>query len=198
VSLELGCSREPDGQLQVQAGCFVFVVGPSGAGKDTLINGAQRIMADDDRYHFLQRTVTRPRGEWEDHQSLPEDGFAEAEASGGFALTWAAHGLRYGVPITAKHLIRSGKIVVCNGSRAAIGDALAQFACIEIVMITAAPDVRLRRLLARGRESDVKHRMDRHADWDAHSIASVIIQNDGEPDTATFALVDFLRAVATR
>jgi ribose 1,5-bisphosphokinase len=197
VSLEPGTSHEPLSCDQERSGRFVFVVGPSGAGKDTLIAGAVQQLSHDDRFHFIQRTVTRPSGSWEDHHSLSEEAFTEAEASGRFAFTWSAHGLRYGVPVAAKQLVRDGKIVVCNGSRGAIADALALFACMDVVLITAARDVRLRRLLARARERDVTRRIDRHAEWESHSVASLIIDNNGEPEEAIAAFVEYLRAVAS-
>ena len=43
-------------------GVFFFVVGPSGVGKDTLIDGAKAALRDDARYVFATRTITRPAG----------------------------------------------------------------------------------------------------------------------------------------
>ena len=73
-----------------------FVVGPSGAGKDTLLSGA---IAADPALHWVRRVITRPEsagGEPFEGVSAPE--FAARLARGDFALHWDAHGLRYGVP----------------------------------------------------------------------------------------------------
>src|SRR3569833_150302 len=46
-----------------------LVVGPSGAGKDTLIGGAREALAGDDRFVFVRRIVTRAGNSAEDHDS---------------------------------------------------------------------------------------------------------------------------------
>ena len=74
------------------AGRLVLVVGPSGAGKDTLIAAAKTALADDARYVFPKRVITRPAmAEAEDHESVSPERFAELKAAGTFALDWEAH-----------------------------------------------------------------------------------------------------------
>ena len=49
-------------------GVMIAVVGPSGAGKDSLINLARLHYRDDLRIGFVQRVITRPAdGATEDH-----------------------------------------------------------------------------------------------------------------------------------
>ena len=78
-------------------GGFVLVVGPSGAGKDTVIAGARAALEGEPRLLFPRRVVTRLASEWEAHDSLDEAGFRRAEAAGAFAQSWRAHGLCYGI-----------------------------------------------------------------------------------------------------
>ncbi|GGD97695.1 ribose 1,5-bisphosphate phosphokinase PhnN [Aureimonas endophytica] len=137
-----------------RAGLFVAVVGPSGAGKDTVLDGAKRALGPHSAVRFARRVVTRPaQAGAEDHDSLDEAGFAAAEAAGAFALTWRAHGLAYGIPATCRDELAAGLTVVANLSRRALGDAARAFGPIEIVEISAEPRLLAERIAARGRES---------------------------------------------
>jgi ribose 1,5-bisphosphokinase len=71
----------------------VLVVGPSGAGKDTLLRLARSACAGDGDVVFPRRVVTRPASEAEDNQELSPAAFRQAHARGDFALHWEAHGI---------------------------------------------------------------------------------------------------------
>ena len=78
------------------AGRLVLVVGPSGAGKDTLIAAGRAALGEDPRFVFPRRVVTRPAvAALEDHESVSPEAFAAARQAGAFALDWEAHGLCY-------------------------------------------------------------------------------------------------------
>ena len=80
-------------------GSLVLVVGPSGAGKDSVLNGARAALADDDDFVFVRRTITRTSGAGgEDNVEVTPEAFAAAKATGAFALSWRAHDLDYGIP----------------------------------------------------------------------------------------------------
>ncbi len=180
----------------VRSGAFVFVVGPSGAGKDTLLTGAKERLADDERFVFVRRTVTRPVGPWEHHDSLTPEDFDAAATRGDFLLTWAAHGLSYGVPATAGARVAAGDVVVCNGSRGALPAARAAFPGMTLVLITAPRAVRLARLTARGRDGDVAERLDRLAEEDFAVTADLVIDNSGDPADGIDKLCALLRRLA--
>jgi len=59
-------------------GRLVLVVGPSGAGKDTLLRLAQAACADDRNVVFPRRVVTRESSEAEDNISVSPDEFRRA------------------------------------------------------------------------------------------------------------------------
>ena len=99
---------------------LVAVVGPSGAGKDTLLAGARARLAGDARFRFVRRGITRPADPGgEDHDPLTQTAFARLRDAGGFALWWEAHGLLYGIPRDIEADLAAGRVVVANLSRAA-------------------------------------------------------------------------------
>jgi ribose 1,5-bisphosphokinase len=131
---------------------LVLVVGPSGAGKDTLLAAARSELDKDGRFRFVRRAITRPtEAGGEPHESVTEAEFGVRLAAGRFALHWGAHGLRYGIPADIGHDLEQGRVVVANLSRAMIAEAASRFR-VRVVEITAPPALLARRLAARGRE----------------------------------------------
>ena len=137
---------------------LVLVVGPSGAGKDSLLNAARTAFRDDRRFSFARRVITRPADpHGEDHEPVTEADFTARV----FALSWSAHGLRYGIPEDATV---AAPVVVANVSRGVIADAARKFP-IRVIEVTAPAEILAQRLAARGRESadDIARRLDRTA-----------------------------------
>jgi phosphonate metabolism protein PhnN/1,5-bisphosphokinase (PRPP-forming) len=140
-------------------GLLVLVVGPSGAGKDTLLDAARQALAVDARFRFVRRVITRPAGAGrEAHQAVTEVEFASLH----FALSWQAHGLRYGIPADIEADLAAGHVVVASVSRTVIADATQRFP-VRVIEITAPPDLLATRLAERGREatSDMAARLAR-------------------------------------
>ena len=177
-------------------GALVLVVGPSGAGKDTLMAAAKAQLADDPTFVFARRVITRDAvASLEDHDTIDLPGFDAARARGDYALSWEAHGLCYGVPVAIDAAIAEGRTVVMNGSRRMIGDAQARYPRSMVALITADPAVRAKRLAGRGRETEAEI-----ADRLAHEgapvpdgIETVRIDNSADLDTAVAALIRALK-----
>ena len=139
---------------RIGPGRLVLVAGPSGAGKDTLIDLARAALRDDARVVFARRVVTRQGSEAEDNICVSPDDFAAAREAGAFAVHWQAHGLHYALPIGIDDDIRAGRRVVANISRTVIDRLRARYVASVVVEITAPADVLAQRLAARGRASD--------------------------------------------
>ncbi len=142
---------------------LILVVGPSGAGKDTLMDVARESLAGDARFRFVRREITRPEDSvGEDHIAVDPAGFARRRAQGAYALAWEAHGLGYGIPADIACDLRAGRVVVANVSRSVIAEAAARFATL-VLEITAPAEILARRLGARGREgaAEVLQRLQR-------------------------------------
>ena len=174
-------------------GGFVLVVGPSGAGKDTLLGLARAKLAADPRFEFPKRIVTRASSPWEDHDTLDEAAFEAAEREGRFALSWRAHGLRYALPITTIDAVRRGYVVICNVSRQVITPGRLLLPDVLVVEVTAPPEILLARLAARGRkeDGDLKARLSRSAEI-VGIAPELIIENTGTPEAGAAELIRFL------
>jgi ribose 1,5-bisphosphokinase len=177
-------------------GRLVLVVGPSGGGKDTILSGARAACAADASIVFARRVVTRPANEAEDHDSVSDADFAAALRDGAFALSWDAHGLRYGVPAAIDNDIRDDRIVVCNASRGIVSDARARYAAVACALITAPDELLAARLIARSRATDASTdaRLARNTLY-AEFSADVVIDNDDAAEDAVKTFVDYLRGL---
>ncbi|HEV3184026.1 MAG TPA: phosphonate metabolism protein/1,5-bisphosphokinase (PRPP-forming) PhnN [Xanthobacteraceae bacterium] len=178
-------------------GRLVLVVGPSGAGKDTLIELARGLLRDDASVVFPRRVVTRAASAAEAHDTMDEEAFDRAARAGSFALTWDAHGLRYGIPISIDADIRAARTVVCNVSRTIIIPARARYADVFVALVTAPAEVLAARLAARGRDGDIAQRLAR-ADAFADIVADCVIANTGAPADGAAALMAAVARTAAR
>ena len=126
------------------------VVGPSGSGKDTLMDAVARLRPN---VHLVQRVITRPVGQTgETFERVSESEFERRKQSGAFVLSWRAHGLSYGIPVSVHDVLAEGKTVLFNGSRAALRQSAGAFPDLQVILITANPELQKQRLIARGRE----------------------------------------------
>lgn len=173
-------------------GTLLLVVGPSGAGKDTLIDIARARFSADARVLFARRLVTRPAGAGEAHGTLDEAEFEALRALGRFPLCWRAHGLSYALGPEVAEKIAQGGVVVANGSRATLPEARARFARLKVVQVTAPAAVRAQRLAARGRESaaDIEARLARSPEVDV--APDLLIENVGSPADGGDGLCGFI------
>lgn len=175
-------------------GCLVLVVGPSGAGKDTLLAIAARRLAGEPRVVFGRRVVTRPADGSEDHDTMGAAEFDAAQARGDFVLSWRAHGLGYGVTRAATTRLAAGDTLVFNVSRAVVAAARAEFQRIRVVYVAAPPAELARRLAARGRDEDVAGRLARAELATRREDADFVIENVGDPERHGETLAAFLAA----
>jgi ribose 1,5-bisphosphokinase len=176
-------------------GHLVLVVGPSGAGKDSVLSGARTAFAGHRSIVLPRRFVTRlAAAEAEDHVSMTEMEFAVAVAEDAFALWWLAHGNFYGIGRSIESDLALGAVVAVNASRTAIAEAQERFANVTVVEITAPPDVLARRIVARGRETDEQAlaRVSRETPPYPAGVRVVRIVNDGALEFAVSRFCDVL------
>lgn len=172
-------------------GHLVLVVGPSGAGKDSVLRGAAAELTADPRFVFPRRIVTRAAdADAEDHGSMDEMEFERAAADDAFALWWNAHGNSYGVPKSIEDELVAGRIVAVNVSRSVLAAAIERYPHVIVAEVTASPEILVSRIVARGRESEAEalKRVARKVPSFPSGVPVVRIVNNGE---LAFAIDEF-------
>lgn len=197
--MTLDAKTEPTKDLAANtAGIIAVVVGPSGAGKDTLMNLAARHFAGRSDIHFVRRVITRDGDAGnEDHKSVSDADFDAMERAGAFAVSWEAHGLKYGIPGAVEDELVRGHLVVANGSRSVLDRFQAAFPKLKVINVTARREVLAERLMARGRESreDVLKRLERGSLTVNGSYDVANIDNSGTLEEAGRVIVAELEAL---
>ena len=177
----------------VRDGRFVAVVGPSGVGKDSLMNTLCSRLPEMVR---IRRTITRaPEAGGEDYEPVEEATFHASVKRGDFALWWSAHGLYYGIPQSARQHLSAGRDVLANLSRSKLEEGAKTFPRFKVLSITAKPEVLARRLAARGRETqeDRTKRLSRPAPAIPLDIDVTEIDNSGDLNDAVEAALSALQ-----
>ncbi|NNU80344.1 phosphonate metabolism protein/1,5-bisphosphokinase (PRPP-forming) PhnN [Halovulum dunhuangense] len=174
------------------AGRLFLLVGPSGAGKDSVLSGLTARLRPEDNVALARRLITRPviPGAPEQHVAVTPEVFARLRAAGAFALDWDSHGLSYGIGTEVEAWLDCGLSVIANGSRGALDQARTRFgARLTVVHLTAAPAILAARLAGRGRETraEIEARLERAATLDAGLGPRVTIRNEGPLEEAIAA-----------
>jgi ribose 1,5-bisphosphokinase len=175
-------------------GRLVLVVGPSGAGKDTLLGLAKAACAEDGNVIFARRVITRPSSASEDNEEVSAEAFREAAERGDYAMHWEAHGHCYALPRAVDDDLRAGATVLANVSRTVIAAARRTYANVVVIQITAPPNVLAERLAMRGRTSDgrIEHRLGRTVD-ETTTAPDFTIVNVGTADYHARQLARIIR-----
>ncbi|AWY40624.1 phosphonate metabolism protein/1,5-bisphosphokinase (PRPP-forming) PhnN [Pseudomonas putida] len=135
------------------SGRLIYLIGPSGSGKDSLLDAARARLAERG-CRIVRRVITRSAeavGEAALGVSMQE--FDEMQARGAFALSWRANGLAYGIPKEIDDWLAAGDDVLINGSRGHLPQTRERYPNVLVVLLTVDEAVLRQRLLARGRES---------------------------------------------
>ena len=180
-------------------GSWIFICGPSGVGKDSVIAWAREALEGQANIVFARRMVTRPAQPGSEHDAIDASQFLSLQHSGLLRWHWQAHDFHYGISQDYEADVTAGRVVVVNGSRSH-ANGLPLSPDVKRVEITASAERVATRLAQRGRDSQaaVIQRLARNAEFaqPSASTADLTITNDGEIADAGARLVAYLIAQA--
>lgn len=182
------------------SGKLIYVMGPSGCGKDSVMEYARKRCPGSEAA-FAHRYITRPADAGgENHISLQPDEFKARLERGLFVLNWDSHGYRYGIGHEIDGWMEAGLNVVMNGSRAYLSEASIRYPGLVPVCINVEPEILRQRLLDRGRESgaEIERRLERAKAFTVTHPGLVELDNSRELPVAGKALLTLIRSQSGR
>ncbi|MBM5460670.1 phosphonate metabolism protein/1,5-bisphosphokinase (PRPP-forming) PhnN [Pseudomonas sp. P66] len=177
------------------SGALIYLMGPSGVGKDSLIDAARAKLLEHN-VAIVRRVITRSaEAKGEDAVGVSVERFEQLCAMGEFALHWRANGLAYGIPKEIDSWLQQGRTVLVNGSRAYLAEARERYPDLLAILLTVDPQVLRQRLLARGRESleDIEQRLARSQQLQLADQTVCVLDNSGQLDDTVAQLMALLR-----
>lgn len=182
-------------------GNLIFVIGPSGAGKDSVLAGLRSRWEErpqEPRAHWARRTITRPASaHGEQHEAVDLLTFEHLVRKDALGMHWSANGLHYGIRREELRPLQDGDWVFITGSRGYLPTLLKHWPEARVVYIGASTPVLQARLVARGRESEqaIAARIAREVALELPAN-TLMIQNDGLLEDAVSSLMEQLRVTA--
>lgn len=177
------------------AGTLFLVVGNSGSGKDSIIQGAVKKYPNDPNKLFVpKRYITRPPSKTEENISVSPREFKIMSKDGRFALKWHIYGLAYGIPIEIDERLKNGHPVAINVSRTIIPEAREKYENIKVIFIEVPFDITLKRLKERTREigKRLEERIERARNNQQFPQADFIVNNSGLLDDAIDQFLNYV------
>ncbi|MDF0729190.1 phosphonate metabolism protein/1,5-bisphosphokinase (PRPP-forming) PhnN [Pseudomonas entomophila] len=174
------------------AGRLIYLIGPSGSGKDSLLDAAREALVARG-CRIARRVITRSaEAMGEAALAVSAAQFEQLRADGAFALHWQANGLHYGIPREIDTWLAQGHDVLVNGSRGYLAQARQRYPDAQVVLLSVEPAVLRQRLLARGRELpvEVEARLARNARFASELFdydATVLVLDNSGPLADTVA-----------
>ncbi len=170
-----------------ERGQIYYLMGASGAGKDSLIKYAKLHSNRLKSIRIAKRYITRPpdttTGD-DDHHYIKPAEFDNFLKKNRFAMHWMRHGFSYGISKKIDTWLDEGKGVVINGSRQYLPQALNNYPGLHAILVQADHHLLYERLKTRRRDTsaNIKKRMQWAEDdmtSDNQAATFTIINNNG-------------------
>jgi len=166
------------------SGKLLYLVGASGSGKDSLLEGCRQRLEPEHGCFVAHRYITRAANiGGENHIHLSPEEFDMRANMGMFAMQWYSHNYSYGIGSEIDNWLAKGVNVVINGSREYLPIAMHSYPNLIPVLVEVDAETLHQRLLKRGRESEdeILRRLERHRQI-VDSLPSNISRIDNNTD----------------
>ncbi|MFX1410916.1 MAG: phosphonate metabolism protein/1,5-bisphosphokinase (PRPP-forming) PhnN [Promethearchaeota archaeon] len=176
-------------------GTLFLVVGNSGSGKDSIINGvSKKYPLGLKKLHVVKRYITRPPSETEDNYFVSSNDFNRLIEQGKLAFKWNIYGFDYGIPIEIDDWLKEGHPVLVNVSRTIVQEAREKYENIKIIFIEVPFKITLQRLKSRERENEqgLHKRIERAQNNQTFPSADFTVDNSGDLEDAINQFLEFL------
>ncbi|MEH6576712.1 MAG: phosphonate metabolism protein/1,5-bisphosphokinase (PRPP-forming) PhnN [Amphritea sp.] len=147
------------------SGKLLYLVGASGSGKDSLLEGCRQQLKPHHGCIVAHRYITRaPNIGGENHIHLSPEEFDMRASMGMFAMQWYSHDYSYAIGSEIDNWLASGVNVMINGSREYLQIAMHSYPNLIPVLVDVDAGRLRERLIQRGRESEeeIHRRLERH------------------------------------
>ncbi|WP_370298346.1 phosphonate metabolism protein/1,5-bisphosphokinase (PRPP-forming) PhnN [Pontibacterium sp.] len=183
-------------------GKLLYLVGASGSGKDSLLEGCRKRLQPHLGCFVAHRYITRAANVGgENHIHLSPEEFDMRANMGMFAMQWYSHGYSYGIGSEVDDWLSKGVNVVINGSREYLQIAMASYPNLIPVLVEVDPDSLYERLTQRGRESEeeIRRRLQRHQQIvDSMPDSIQRIDNNGDLEHGINELLKLIETLAPK
>ncbi|RTE64251.1 phosphonate metabolism protein/1,5-bisphosphokinase (PRPP-forming) PhnN [Amphritea opalescens] len=182
------------------SGKLLYLVGASGSGKDSLLEGCRQRLQAKHRCFVAHRYITRaPNIGGENHIHLSPEEFDMRANMGMFAMQWYSHDYSYGIGAEIDSWLAKGVNVVINGSREYLQIALHAYPNLVPVLVQVDEERLRQRLTERGRETEAEivKRLDRHRQFvDSLPNSILLIDNNANLQEGVDALLTIIDSLA--
>lgn len=175
-------------------GRLVYLIGPSGSGKDSVLDAARQALAERG-VQVARRVITRSaEAVGESAEAVTHDEFDRLERSGAFAMSWRANELAYGIPVQIDHWLAAGEDVLVNGSRGYLEQARQRYPDMLAILLSVRPEVLRQRLLKRNRETpeQIEARLARNARFEDSLDDLFLLDNSGDLQDSVTKLLQLI------
>lgn len=181
------------------SGTLIYIVGASGAGKDSILNQCRAQLVEHLNTCIAHRYITRlADAGGENHVALTDVEFDCRKKRGLFKFDWQANALHYAIGSEVDQWLALGLNVIVNGSRRFLPEAKCLHPDLKAVYIDVDIDSLRQRLIARGRESlaDIEQRLARHQQLTSEAVDyDLRINNNANLNAACDELLGYIEGL---